>query len=107
MYSYRVTVESIEESVGLASAKGRSMQFQIQNHDDLFKIVEAVRLKDILDGERSASLAIGLKLFSEIVLEKRRDPLFEPLLEPIQCFIRQLKAIETTAAVEGQLRSGR
>lgn len=107
MYSYRVTVESTEETAGSASAKSRSMQFLTENHDDLFTIVEAVRAKDILDGDRSASLAIGLKLFSEIVLEKRRDPLFEPLLAPIQSFIRQLKAIETTAAVEGQPRFGR
>ena len=106
MYSYRVTIESIGETVGSESAKARSMQFQTQNHDDLLRIVETVRSKEILDGNRSASLAIGLKLFSEIVLEKRRDTLFEPLLEPIQSFIRQLKAIETTAAVEGQLRSG-
>ncbi len=105
MYSYRVTVESKGETVGSAFAKSRSMQFRTENHDDLIEIVEAVRAKEILDGDRSASLAIGLKLFSEIVLEKRRDPLFEPLLEPIQSFIRQLKAIEATAAVEGHLRS--
>ena len=68
MYSYRVTVEPIEASAQPEPSRDRSMQFQIQNHDDLFKIVEVIRSKQILDEEKSAALAIGLKLFSEIVL---------------------------------------
>ena len=106
MYSYRVTIESTEATAQPESAEGRSMQFETRNHDDLFKIVEAIRSKEILDGAKSAALAIGLKLFSEIVLEKRRDPLFEPLLAPMQSFIRQLKAVQTTGTVEDTQKSG-
>ncbi len=106
MYGYRVTVESAELTAQSELSEARSMQFQIQNHDDLFKVVETIRSKEILDADRSASLAIGLKLFAEIVLEKRRDPLFEPLLGPMQSFIRQLKAVETTGVVEAHRKSG-
>ena len=42
----------------------------------LLEIVEAVRSKGLLDADKSAALAVGLKLFSEIVMEKRSDPLF-------------------------------
>lgn len=69
------------------------MSFEADNHDDLFKIIEAIRAKELLDADKSAALAIGLKLFSEVVLEKRRDPLFAPLSEPIRNFIQQLKGL--------------
>ena len=70
---------------------GTSLQFCIDNHDDLLKIAETIRSKRWFDKDKSASLAIGLKLFSEIVLEKRHDPLFAPLVLPIRDFIRRLK----------------
>ena len=100
LYSYRITIESAGAAATSEPLDRRSIQFQTQNHDDLIKIVENVRLKRILDRDRSATLAIGLKLFMEIVLEKRHDPLFEPLLAPMQSFTRQLKALEMTGAVE-------
>ena len=69
----------------------RVMRFEAENHDDLFKIVEAVRAKELLNVDKSAALAIGLKLLSEVILEKRRDPLFAPLSEPIRNFVNNLK----------------
>lgn len=99
MYNYRITVELLGATAQLEPSEDRFTRFQVQNHDDLLKIVEAIRCKGILDGEKSAALAIGLKLLSEIVLEKRRDPLFEPLLKPVQSFIRQLKTVQTKELV--------
>ena len=94
MYQYRITLESTTLS---QTPQGSTTQFQVQNHDDLSKIVQAVRSKGILDADKSAALAVGLKLFSEIILEKRSDPLFEPLWEPIRAFTKRLKALEATA----------
>ncbi len=47
MYNYRVTIESIGATEHSEHSKGRSVQFQIQNHDDLFTIVETIRSKAI------------------------------------------------------------
>ena len=94
MHHYRLTVESLAENVKSQLPESPSVQFLVRNHDDLLKIVEAIRSKKILDEDKSAALAIGLKLFSEIVIERRGDPLFKPLLEPIQCFTRQLKTVQ-------------
>jgi hypothetical protein len=89
-YRYRITIEMLGVRAG-SDQDGTSLQFCIDNHDDLLKIAETIRSKRWFDKDKSASLAIGLKLFSEIVLEKRHDPLFAPLVLPIRDFIRRLK----------------
>ena len=89
-YRYRITIEMLGVRAG-SDQDGTSLQFCIDNHDDLLKIAETIRSKRWFDKDKSASLAIGLKLFSEIVLEKRHDPLFAALVLPIRDFIRRLK----------------
>jgi hypothetical protein len=70
------------------------LQFCTDNHDNLLEIVEAIRSKRLLDKDKSASLAIGLKLFSEVILEMRKDQMFAPLVLPIRNFIEQLKRVK-------------
>ena len=100
MYNYRITLEPLESGTQPQTFKVRTTQFQVQNHDDLSKIVEAVRSKGILNTDKSAALAVGLKLFSEIVMEKRNDPLFAPIWDPLRSFTQQLKAIQATGVAE-------
>ena len=45
------------------------------------------------DEETAAQMAIGLKMFSEVALHHRTDPLFEPIMLPIREFIGRLKAL--------------
>ena len=99
MYSYRITVESLGNLALPTAPKGGTATFEIQNHDDLLKIMESVRGKELVDPDKSAALAIGLKLLSEIVLEKRNDPMFVPLLEPLHAFIKRLKTAEAVRDV--------
>ena len=103
MFKYRITVEALGSTVQPTTSADQSMQFEVQNHDDLFKIVEAIRSKEILDSAKSASLAIGLKLFSEIVLEERLNPIFAPVLAPLHGFIRQLKTVRAVSAAGASL----
>ncbi|WP_263385594.1 DUF3861 domain-containing protein [Granulicella arctica] len=100
MYNYRITLEWLESTTQSQTPQERTIQFQVPNHDDLLKIVKAVRSKGIMDADKSAALAVGLKLFSEIVLEKRNDPLFAPLWEPIRLFTGQLKAFQASGLAE-------
>ena len=100
MYLYRITLESLGTTAEPKVLGDASTQFQVPNHDDLFKIIESVRSKELLDANKSAALAIGLKLFSEIVLENRHDPLFAPLVDPLRSFIQALKAVQAPGAVE-------
>ncbi len=94
MFNYRITIESLAPIPSM----GLSTNFDVQNHDNLFTIIESVRSKGILDRDNSAALAIGLKLFSEIVIANRHDPLFAPMLEPVRTLIQQLKSSYGTDA---------
>ena len=90
-YRYRITIEMLGVRAG-SDQDGTSLQFCIDNHDDLLKIAETIRSKRWFDKDKSASLAIGLKLFSEIVLEKTRDYVFAPLVLPLRNFINRFKS---------------
>ena len=98
MFTYRITIESLDKPAQQNALAVGSKTFQVKNHDDLLKIVDSVQAKNLLDSEKSAALAIGLKLLSEIVLEKRLDPLFAPLLDPLHGFIKRLKTVGNPVA---------
>ncbi len=91
-FRYEVTVEAVEGTGGRV-AQGGPLQFEVGNHDDLFTIAHSIRERAIVDPGESAALAIGLKLFMEVLLKKQADPLFAPLLPPLRTFIEQLKAV--------------
>ena len=97
MHRHRITVESLEANGSTGAATGTSLNFEVCNHDNMFHIVEAVRSKRLVDHDKSAALAIGLKLLSEVALEKRQDPLFAPPHNSLRRFIPQLKAIKLPA----------
>ncbi len=91
VHAYRITMEAILPPIEDADAP--NLQITVTNHDDLFKIVEAVRSKNFMNADKAAALALGLKLFSEVALEKRHDALFAPMIEPLKQFVRELKAV--------------
>lgn len=90
-YRYRITVEAVGGPQDRPTLS-EPLRFQVQNHDDLLQIAARVREKTLLGSDDSAALAIGLKLLSEVVLEHRSHPLFEPLMTPLRSFTKQLKA---------------
>ena len=74
-YRYRITVETLTGSIG-EPMEGRSLSFEAANHDDILGIVERMRPRLPFDGDTIASLGVGLKLFSEVTLMQRNDPMF-------------------------------
>lgn len=89
-YRYRVTLEEIAGAQGGPPSHG-PLSFEAANHDDIFRIVEAVRNRGEFDGETAAAFAVGLKLFSEVMLQNRSNPLFAPLKEAFPAFMKELK----------------
>ena len=90
-YQYRVTVEALTDAKGHL-VDGRSLSFEAANHDDLLAIVERVRAKQLVDDESAAAMAIGMKLFAEVALAYRQDPMFSIVHAALGQFIRELKA---------------
>ncbi len=93
-YRYKVTLERVAGKDGEVRGNANdSLSFEAYNHDDLFQIVERQKSKGIWDDNTAAQLAIGFKMFAEVALHHRADPLFEPLMPHIRDFIGRLKAL--------------
>lgn len=100
-YRYKVTLERVPGADG--SVRGNSadrLSFEADNHDDLFDIIRRQRAKGVWDDDTAAQLAVGLKLFGEVALHHRKDPLFEPLMPHLREFIGRLKALPARTKTE-------
>ncbi|WP_134091572.1 DUF3861 domain-containing protein [Olivibacter sp. XZL3] len=83
----------------LKNVKGESMdvapvELAVENHDDIFAIIERLQAKDLFNNkDQTAEFAIGLKLFTEVMLKHKNHPLFADLLPAIASFMKKLKTM--------------
>jgi hypothetical protein len=94
-YRYRVTLER------LANAKGdpvtaQSFSFYATNHDCILANVDKLRTWLWFAAGTAASRG-GLRLFSEVALTDRNDPLFAVIRPALSRFIKQLKQVPAIA----------
>jgi Domain of Unknown Function with PDB structure (DUF3861) len=89
-YRYKVTVQALTGMKG-EQVEGRHLSFETANHDDILGIVERMQARLPFDGATIASLAVGLKLFSEVTLVHRNDPMFAMIYPALNEFVRGLK----------------
>jgi hypothetical protein len=89
-YRYKITVEALTGAKG-EPVEGQTLSFEAANHDDLLGIVDRMRARLPFDSDTVASLGIGLKLFSEVALVQRNDPMFETIRPALGEFVRGLK----------------
>ena len=70
--------------------------YRYRNHDEILSIVERLGARDDLPftGDKSKAFAVGLKLFSESLLENRKHPLFDDLRDAFRAFMMTLKGIK-------------
>lgn len=63
------------------------------NHDNIFNIIKVLQERDLFnDVNQSAEFAIGLKMFSEVMLRNKDNPLFEEFLPAFKNFMKKLKS---------------
>ncbi|HJS00905.1 MAG TPA: DUF3861 domain-containing protein [Flavobacterium sp.] len=97
-HQYKLTLEYLKDSKGeIQSAAPIELNFD--NHDNIFAIIERQKNKGLFGNPQQATeFAIGLKLFSEVMLKNRKDPLFEELAPAFGEFMKKLKAIPASDA---------
>jgi hypothetical protein len=86
MHRYRITVEAIDPK-----DDQKSLQFEVENHDDILAIAGRVPVRFGLSEDATRSLVIGFKLFSEIVLKKRAETPFAEVRPALRDFSQALK----------------
>ena len=70
------------------------LDITFENHDEIFGIIERIQQKDPFNNSaQAAEFALGLKLFSEVMIKNRDNPLFAELLPAFKPFMEKLKAL--------------
>lgn len=90
-HHFRITVEALGETAGPSNPDHPRLQFDAANHDDILHIVERLRQRGDFDAETAAQLGVGLKLFGEVMLTHRQNPLFAELTPHFGAFMKRLK----------------
>jgi len=89
--SYQLDLKEIKLKDGSEDTK--NLSFEFDNHDDLFNIFEVIKSKKIFEEDNTAhEFALGLKLFTEVMLKNKQHPLFEELRPAILEFMKKLKS---------------
>ena len=98
-HTYEVTLKHIADAQGNPSTYADTLSFNSYNHDDIFKVLQMIKNSQILDDEAAKPFAVGLKLFSEVMLEHKNLPLFKDFMPHFGQF---MKAIKQTAKTQTQ-----
>ncbi|MBS7563168.1 DUF3861 domain-containing protein [Mucilaginibacter sp. Bleaf8] len=89
---YKITLEQLALANG-DPGTAAPIQFEFDNHDEIFSIIEKINAKNLFEQQGQATeFAVGLKLFSEVMIKNRTNPLFEELQPAFKAFMQKLKA---------------
>lgn len=75
---YKILLQELELKDGKQS--GKSIEFEFQNHDNIFSIIENIKKKQLFENKsESTEFIAGLKSFNDVVMCNKRhscSPLF-------------------------------
>lgn len=89
-HQYQVTLAHLADPTG-APSNQPPLVFKVGNHDDILSIVERMRQRGDFNHDAAAALGVGLKLFSEVMLENKDHPLFAEFKPHFLQFMKTLK----------------
>ncbi|MEE1899744.1 DUF3861 domain-containing protein [Flavobacterium rakeshii] len=88
---YKVTLEHTHNPKGDELQEAVSVEFD--NHDNIFNIIKILQEKNLFSSDsETAEFAIGLKMFGEVMLRNRENPLFSELSPAFKEFMMKLKS---------------
>src|SRR5205823_2258584 len=75
------------------------VELEFTNHDDVFQIINRMEDRQLFaEPGHNTEFAIGLKLFSEVMLKNREHPLFAEFRPAFSEFMKRLKGGASPAA---------
>lgn len=85
---------NLEQYADGGTEPAKEIELVFDNHDEIFGIIERLMAKDPFnDPQQAAQFALGLKLFSEVMLKNRQHQLFEELSTAFPAFMKRLKSL--------------
>lgn len=90
---YRLKLELLSTAKQEDNANYPPVELEFENHDNIFSIIERLQAKELFQSKnQAAEFAIGLKMFSEVMLKNRDNPLFSEFSPAFGEFMKKLKA---------------
>lgn len=89
-YAYRVIIQRLAASP--LNGAARELTFDTDNHDEIIQLVEKIKSRGIVADGEAAAFTVGLKLFGEVMLRHRHEPLFAELYPHFGTFMKRLKS---------------
>lgn len=75
-----------------AEGQPEAVAFDFESHDDVFKIIGFIKEKGLFADEQEAmQFAVGLKMFSGVLMKNRSNDLFQELEPAFAAFMKKLK----------------
>ncbi|OBT30473.1 DUF3861 domain-containing protein [Vibrio splendidus] len=86
--NYRITIEevNIKEDREL-----QTMQFEIEDRENMFAIVEKIKQDSGLDEQSAARLGVSIRLLGPMMMQDRKPPLFVDFMPHFRSFMQNLK----------------
>lgn len=91
-HRYRITVEYIADPDGHPQQR-EPLVFEAGSHDEILGIVELARKSRLMDEQTMAPFVVGQKLFGEVVMENRGNPLFADFWPHFLEFMKKFKGL--------------
>ncbi|MCL1092836.1 DUF3861 domain-containing protein [Shewanella kaireitica] len=86
--SYRITVE---ELIAEADKPARTIEFEFEDREDLFQLVDNLKRASGLQPTFAVRLAVALRLLGPMMVQQRKHPLFVDFMPHFKTFMLQLK----------------
>lgn len=96
-HHYRLRLEHLRTTAPDQSTHS-PLEVEFDNHDDIFQIIERLNDRSLFaEPGQATEFAIGLKLFSEVMLKNREHPLFIEFRPAFSEFMKKLKSGATSS----------
>jgi hypothetical protein len=92
-HQYRLQLDYLTDTKG-EKQQTEPVQIEFENHDNILSIIEILKEKDPFENkDQAVEFAIGLKMFGEVMIRNRNNPLFEELMPAFGIFMKKLKSL--------------
>lgn len=94
-HRYRVTLTPLEAQDSAREPDAplpETVSFEITNHDEITALITRMEGKAMVPQSEAAEFIVGLKLFSEVLIRHRAEPIFAELAPHFRSFMKALKA---------------
>lgn len=86
---YRITIEEVSADT---QGSPKSLEFEVQDREDMFKVVEKLQQGSGLEAETATRVGVALRLLGPVMMVNRKHSLFADFMPHFKTFMQNLKS---------------